>query len=125
MGSCLEILTFDESKGGALMARRAEPSGKRLTEVDASVVLGMVERGDRHHDIAAWFGVNQGRIAEVISRDKFPDADPAAEDDLPPPGPYSSGQAAHKAVLALEESKKALDTASKNIEAVLKEIRKK
>jgi hypothetical protein len=21
---------------------------------------GMLDRGDRHHDIAAWFGVNQG-----------------------------------------------------------------
>ena len=25
----------------------------------------MIGHGDRHQDIAAWFGVNQGRIAEV------------------------------------------------------------
>src|SRR5947209_6399358 len=54
------------------MARRARPSGRRLTETDAAVVKGMAERGDRHHDIAAWFGVNQGRIAEVLARDTFP-----------------------------------------------------
>ncbi len=27
--------------------------------------MGMISRGDRNHDIAVWFGVNQGRIAEV------------------------------------------------------------
>lgn len=40
-------------------------SGLSLSNRDASIVLGMQKRGDREHDIAAWFGVNQGRIAEV------------------------------------------------------------
>jgi len=44
---------------------RAAASGRRLTPADASIIKGMIARGDRHHDIAAWFGVNQGRIAEV------------------------------------------------------------
>jgi hypothetical protein len=44
---------------------RGKASGLRLTKSDAAIVLGMVARGDRDHDIAAWFGVNQGRIAEV------------------------------------------------------------
>ena len=38
---------------------------------DAAVVKGMLSRGDRQHDIAAWFGVNGGRIAEIHSGEKF------------------------------------------------------
>ncbi|WP_244598627.1 hypothetical protein [Rhizobium tubonense] len=84
----------------------------------------MVARNDRHHDIAAWFGVNQGRIAEVISGRKFQGAAVASTDDLPPPGPYSSGRAAHQALKALEEAKAALDLAAKNIEQALKDVKK-
>jgi hypothetical protein len=40
-------------------------SGYSLRKQDMRIVLGMVARGDRDHEIAAWFGVNQGRIAEV------------------------------------------------------------
>ncbi len=36
-----------------------------LTNNDASIVLGMIARHDKEHDIAAWFGENQARIAEV------------------------------------------------------------
>lgn len=36
-----------------------------LMNKDASIILGMVARGDKRHDIAAWFGENQARIAEV------------------------------------------------------------
>ena len=65
---------------------RAKASGLSLTNREASIVLGMVSRGDRDHDIAAWFGVNQGRIAEVKggSHGSISAAPPA---DLPPKGP--------------------------------------
>jgi hypothetical protein len=106
------------------MAARAQPSGHRLTEADASVVKGMVKRGDRHHDIAAWFGVNQGRIAEVISGHQFLTATEAPSATLPPPGPYSSGRAAHKAVTALNDAKTALQDALDNIQKALDEIQK-
>jgi hypothetical protein len=66
---------------------RAEPSGLALTAADAALIRGMIERGDRHHDIAAFFGVNQGRIAEVKDGSRFPGV-PAATKDLPPKGPY-------------------------------------
>jgi hypothetical protein len=36
----------------------------------------MLARGDRHHDIAAWFGVNQARIAEVKGGELYPDVVP-------------------------------------------------
>lgn len=102
---------------------RAEPSGIRLSVSDACQVLGMLERGDRQHDIAAWFGVNPGRIAEVKARELFPDARPASLEELPPPGPYHSGRAAAAAVQALEEAKNALDLARARIETTLIEIR--
>ena len=44
---------------------RATASGISLTETDAALVKGMLRRGDRQHDIAAWFGVNGGRIARL------------------------------------------------------------
>jgi hypothetical protein len=44
---------------------RAERSGIIVHPVDVPLILAMVARGDRRHDIAAWFGLNQGRIAEV------------------------------------------------------------
>ena len=106
------------------MARRADPSGRRLNEASAALVKGMADRGDRHHDIAAWFGVNQGRIAEVLAGDKHPNVPVAAAEQLPPPGPYSSPQASHMAIEALNEAKTALEHAAKNIEQALKDVRK-
>lgn len=70
------------------MGTRAEPSGLALTEQDAALIRGMIDRGDRHHDIAAFFGVNQGRIAEIkmgLRLSSVPAADP---EELPPKGPY-------------------------------------
>ena len=72
--------------------RRAESSGKKLTDDEASVVKGMLLRGDRQHDIAAWFGVNGGRIGEISKGRKFLDVTPKTS-NLPRPGPYLSGQA--------------------------------
>ena len=41
---------------------RANASGISLTAAHAALVKGMLKRGDRQHDIAAWFGVNGGRV---------------------------------------------------------------
>lgn len=71
---------------------KAPPSGIRLDETDAAVVKGMLARGDRQHDIAAWFGVNGGRIGEISTGVKFTKVKPAEQDVLPPPGPYLSGR---------------------------------
>lgn len=70
------------------MGSRAESSGLTLTAQDAALIRGMIERGDRHHDIAAFFGVNQGRIAEVKDRKRFAAIVPADHEELPPKGPY-------------------------------------
>lgn len=54
-----------------------------LSIQDASIVKGMLARGDKQHDIAAHFGVNGGRIAEIASGIRFPDARPAQGRELP------------------------------------------
>lgn len=71
--------------------KRAKNSGKKLAEDEVAVIKGMLLRGDRQHDIAAWFGVNGGRIGEISKGRKFLDVTPQAK-NLPRPGPYLSGQ---------------------------------
>ena len=56
-----------------------------LSNHDASIVLGMVNRGDKRHDIAAWFGENQARIAEV-EQGSYGSISAAPAKDLPPKG---------------------------------------
>jgi hypothetical protein len=97
------------------MAGRAQPSGVRLTEVDATLVKGMLARGDRQHDIAAFFGVNGGRIAGVATGATFRWVEAAPPDQLPLPGPYLNGRAAHAAVAALSEARTALAAAEREI----------
>lgn len=70
------------------MDSRAGSSGLTLTAQDAALIRGMIERGDRHHDIAAFFGVNQGRIAEIKGGSRYPEVPNADLEELPPPGPY-------------------------------------
>ncbi len=98
------------------MASRAHPSGITLTSDDAALVKGMLARGDRQHDIAAWFGVNGGRIAEVSTGQTFARAETASPDKLPSPGPYVAGREAATTIQALETARKAINHA----EALLK-----
>lgn len=102
---------------GASMSfrRRACASGVHLTSSDAAQVKGMLLRGDRQHDIAAWFGVNGGRIAEVASGTTFTDVLPVPNEELPPPGPYMSGRAASEVLRALDAAKAALAAAESRI----------
>ncbi|UPJ50789.1 hypothetical protein IVB30_05140 [Bradyrhizobium sp. 200] len=90
---------------------RAEPSGISLTDSDASIVKGMLVRGDRQHDIAAWFGVNGGRIGDISTGAKFPNVPAAPMDKLPPPGPYLTGRDAHAAMIALEAAAETINAA--------------
>jgi len=64
----------------------ANKSGLHLEAADIPIVLGMSLRGDRKHDIAAWFGVNQGRVAEA-ERGKYGTPAAASVSQLPPKGP--------------------------------------
>ncbi|NTG42967.1 hypothetical protein [Rhizobium rhizogenes] len=79
-----------------------------LTNRDASLVLGMSARGDKKHDIAAWFGENQARIAEV-EQGQYGSVTAAPANELPPKGaPGPKGRRLRskvtKAVEALERN---------------------
>ena len=93
------------------MRQRALPSGVTLDETDAAIAKGMLARGDRQHDVAAWFGVNGGRVGEIASGRKFRDVEPAIPDLLPPAGPYLSGRDAAIMRQALEKARVALANA--------------
>jgi hypothetical protein len=58
-----------------------------LSAQDAAVIKGMLLRGDKQHDIAARYGENGGRIAEIKTGEKFADVKPAPAASLPPPDP--------------------------------------
>lgn len=79
---------------------------------ETQIVLGMLKRGDRQHDIAAYFGVNGGRIAEVATgASPYPNAEPKDESELPPPGPYLTKFALHSVIRTLNESIEAIEMA--------------
>ena len=61
----------------------------KIGEAEAGVVKAMLARGDKQHDIASWFGVNGGRIAEIAKGHKFKTVPPCKHDTLPPQGPYN------------------------------------
>jgi hypothetical protein len=104
---------------------RGKASGYVLNAQDAAVVLAMQARGDRAHDIAGWFGVNQGRVAEVKGG-QFGNVPLAPAHSLPPKGApgvkgrrlrvasdqvlthLQAGDAA-KAIAALQSAKKDYD----------------
>lgn len=97
------------------MGRRAKPSGVYLTVDDASIAKAMLIRGDRQHDVAAWFGVNGGRIAEISTGATFRDVAPASPESLPPPGPYPGARVAVAAKAALDSALAALSRAERDL----------
>jgi len=104
----------------------AKKSGLRIGKADLPIVLGMVARNDRRHDIAAWFGVNQGRIKNAQDG-AYGIADPAPAKDLPQRGPPGVKgrhlRAGVKDALALlkkgdaKGAQQALEAASKDYDA--------
>jgi len=100
----------------------AEPSGISLTDDDAAIVKGMLKRGDRQHDIAAYFGVNGGRIGEISTGDKFAHA-PIQTHDLPPAGPYLTGKSSIAVKRRLEEVRATLADAMTRIDEELGKLK--
>lgn len=92
-----------------------------LTNKEASVVLGMAARGDSEHDIAAWFGVNQGRIAE-IKGGAYGGITAAPANMLPPKG--SPGLKGRKLRGYVGDALKALESpGGVDVAAAIKELR--
>lgn len=100
---------------GRIRLRRAPASGIVLDENEAAIAKGMLLRGDRQHDVAAWFGVNGGRIAELATGYRFEDVTPAPVGTLPPPGPYPAAKVALAAINALAQAQAALSAAERTI----------
>jgi hypothetical protein len=91
---------------------KAPASGITLDYRDTRTVKGMLARGDRQHDIASYFGVNGARISEIANgANKYPNAEPLPEADLPPPGPYLSEYALQSVIDTLNEAIKVIDLA--------------
>jgi hypothetical protein len=68
-----------------------------LNEAEIATVKGMLMRGDKQHDIAAYFGINGGRIAEIRSGQTGPIITAASQEGLPPAGPSMAGRSAIRA----------------------------
>ena len=69
--------TSNESGRHPLRRRRAKSNGVRLSAANAAIVKGMLDRGDRQSDIAAYFKVNSGRISEIATGVKHASVLPA------------------------------------------------
>lgn len=61
--------------------------GQPLTEVEIAIVKRARREGYVNHEIAAYFGVNQGRIAEINTGEVAAHVEPveALPADFPPP----------------------------------------
>lgn len=87
-----------------------------LDKSEIAVVKGMLARGDKQHDIAAFFGVNGGRIAEIKTGHNGAGVTPAPESELPPAGPIMSGRSALKALSMLQALRGLIDECITEIE---------
>lgn len=93
-----------------------------LTNRDVQIIMGMIARGDKQHDIAAWFGENQARIVEA-EQGSHGQQPAAPQSELPPkgaPGPKGRKMRAFagKALKLLQDGKvdEALTTLEQGIE---------
>jgi hypothetical protein len=66
---------------GVMDMTRSPPCSRKLTLDDAIAIWRRRGRGEAQHVLAADFGVNQGRIAEVLSGKRFPEAKRLAESE--------------------------------------------
>jgi hypothetical protein len=87
-----------------------------ITPEQAAIVKGLLIRVEKQHDIAAFFQVNGGRIAEIAKGHRHPDVKPAARKDLPPPAAVASGYAVHSAWQALVRAKLGIEAAMSFLE---------
>jgi hypothetical protein len=81
-----------------------------LNDSEIALIKGMLNRGDRQSDIAAYFGCNAGRIAEINTGHRASNVKAARDKQLPPPGPYQvSVRTALKTIATLEALRDLID----------------
>lgn len=89
-----------------------------LTKNDGEQIMGMIARGDKKHEIAAWYGENPARIAEVESGQAFGHLTAAPAASLPPRG--SPGLKGRKLKAHVKKAIEALDAG--NLDAAKKHL---
>ncbi|SFI49511.1 hypothetical protein [Celeribacter neptunius] len=83
-----------------------------FTYRETQIVKGMLDRGDKQHDIASYFGVNGGRVAEVSTgKCDYPNAQPFPEAKLPPPGSYVGAKTVFEIKEVLLEARELIEEA--------------
>ena len=87
-----------------------------LNDQEIAVVKGMLVRGDRQSDIAAYFGINQGRIGEISVGKRGEGVTAATAERLPPAGPYLAGRSALRARDTLVALRELIDEAINDID---------
>jgi hypothetical protein len=76
----------------------------------------MLLRGDRQHDIAAYFGINGGRVGEISTGQTGGSVTAAPAEDLSPAGPYMAGRSALRARDTLTALRDLIDEAIDDID---------
>lgn len=107
-----------KTKGPTLSGKKAHrlEYGRVVHLSDVPIIKGMLIRGDPQSDIAAYFGTNGGRIAQINTGEHYPNVPPAPPDKLPPPGPYLAARSAHRARETLVALRDLIDQAMVEIE---------
>jgi hypothetical protein len=90
-----------------------------LNEEIVALIKGMLERGDKQSDIAACFGINGGRVAEINTGQKWGHTATAPVEALPPAGPYPPPYELWKAGKSLWMTRVALEKVRENIETAI------
>jgi hypothetical protein len=57
---------------------RVRKRSPRVTPRMASEILALVQNGMHQHDVAARFGINQGRVSEIVNGKRFVSVEPMA-----------------------------------------------
>jgi hypothetical protein len=97
---------------------------RTITDEMASLIKGMLLRGDDQSDIAACFLINGGRVSEIntghsSTGQKFAHIAAASPGELPPPGPYPSAYELWRAKTSMWAARVALEAVRARIEQAL------
>lgn len=99
-------------------------SDRTITEEMATLIKGMLLRGDDQSDIAACFLINGGRVSEIntgkgSTGQKFAAIEPAPSSELPPAGPYPSAYELWRAKTSMWAARVALESVRDRIEQAI------
>lgn len=72
----------DDGEDDAKPLIHIKKSSPNITMEMASKILTLVHKGMLQHHVAALFGVNQGRVSEIVTGKRFAEAKPVPPDQL-------------------------------------------